>query len=94
MDPDPSVLDFIKTRIRYWRHKILHPSEVAEEAKESEFWIADAEPPITDTGLNKIQNTGFGVHIPPLLIFSDRAQIPEIRMHRIWEQLDHKPALF
>lgn len=45
MDPDPSVLDFIKTRIRYWQHKILHPSEVAEETKEPEFWIAGAEQP-------------------------------------------------
>src|SRR5258708_21460613 len=45
MNQDPSVLDFIKTHIRYWRHKIIHPSTVMEEATESEFRIMDTEKP-------------------------------------------------
>src|SRR5512139_1569192 len=29
---EPSVLDFIKSRMRDWRYKLLHPSEGAQEA--------------------------------------------------------------
>lgn len=46
MNQDPSVLDFVKARIRYWRHKILHPSTDKEEPKESEFWIENPENPV------------------------------------------------
>ena len=43
MNQDPSVLDFIKSRIRYWLRKVLHPSSGMEKIEESEFWIEDTE---------------------------------------------------
>ena len=46
MNQDPSVLDFVKARIRYGLYKILHPSADKEETKESEFWIENPENPI------------------------------------------------
>src|SRR4026208_718889 len=46
MNQDPSVLDFVKARIRYWLYKILHPSADREETKESEFWIENPEKPV------------------------------------------------
>jgi hypothetical protein len=42
MNQDPSVLDFIKARMRYWRSKLLHPSENMDETNESRFWIEGA----------------------------------------------------
>ena len=47
MDQEPSVLDFVKARIRYWRYKILHPSADMEETKESEFWVAEPGSPVS-----------------------------------------------
>ena len=39
---EPSVLDFVKTRLHDWRHRILHPSDAVEvESVASEF---QAEP--------------------------------------------------
>jgi hypothetical protein len=46
MNQDPSVLDFIKSRMRYWLRKILHPSSAVEKIEESEFWIEVAENPV------------------------------------------------
>jgi hypothetical protein len=42
MNQDPSVLDFIKARMRYWRSKLLHPSENMDETNESRLWIEGA----------------------------------------------------
>lgn len=46
MNQDPSVLDFIKSRMRYWLRKILHPSSDVEKIEESEFWMEAAENPV------------------------------------------------
>lgn len=46
MNQDPSVLDFIKSRMRYWLRKILHPSSDVEKIEESEFWLEATENPV------------------------------------------------
>jgi hypothetical protein len=44
---EPSVLDFIKSRARYWVHKLLNPSAVVEaESAGSEFWKEETVNPV------------------------------------------------
>jgi hypothetical protein len=47
MNQDPSVLDFIKSRIRDRLRKILHPSSDTEKIGGSEFWIEADENPVS-----------------------------------------------
>src|SRR5215212_9076319 len=50
---EPSVLDFVKSRTRYWLHKLLNPSAAMEaESTGSEFWQEETVSPViaqTDT---------------------------------------------
>jgi hypothetical protein len=44
---EPSVLDFVKSRTRYWLQKLLNPSaEVEAESTNSEFWKEEAATPV------------------------------------------------
>ena len=44
---EPSVLDFVKSRTRYWLHKLLNPSAVMEvESTGSEFWQEERVSPV------------------------------------------------
>jgi len=45
MDQEPSVLDFVKSRLRSWRYKILNPSAGAEEVEEPTQWVEEVEKP-------------------------------------------------
>src|SRR6266542_6596276 len=52
---EPSVLDFVKSRTRYWLQKLLNPSaEVEAESTNSEFWKEEtATPVIAQTDSNQ-----------------------------------------
>jgi hypothetical protein len=52
---EPSVLDFIKSRTRYWWHKLLNPSAAVEaESTNLEFWKEETvNPVITQTDPNQ-----------------------------------------
>jgi len=68
MDQEPSVLDFIKTRIRYWQRRILHPSSEKEKIEESEFWTEDTGTPV-QAGAEQIL-TGTPVRFPWLVLLA------------------------
>jgi heme/copper-type cytochrome/quinol oxidase subunit 4 len=64
MNQDPSVLDFVKTRIRYWLYKLFHPSVDKEETKESEFWIENPDKPVPVQASNNQASTETPFRLP------------------------------
>src|SRR5687768_3610489 len=60
MDQEPSVLDFVKTRI----HQILHTSAAIEETKESVLWVEEEEKAVSvrESTNQTLRDTPF--HIP------------------------------
>jgi hypothetical protein len=48
MDQEPSVLDYVKSRIRGWQYRIFRPSSDTEEIKEPEFWVEQKPAPVQE----------------------------------------------
>ena len=47
MDQEPSVLDFIKARIRFWQHKIFDPSAVDRaDTEDIKYWMEKTADPV------------------------------------------------
>lgn len=46
MNQEPSVLDFVKSSLRNWRHNIFRGSSTIEEKQEPQFWKETTEIPV------------------------------------------------
>src|SRR6266542_3763548 len=64
MDQDPSVLDFIKTRIRYWMHNIPYTSSAMEKIEEPEFWVEEIENPVSVQASINEASAEKSLHLP------------------------------
>jgi heme/copper-type cytochrome/quinol oxidase subunit 4 len=92
MNQDPSVLDFIKSRMRYWLHKILRPSSGMAKIEESEFWIEASENgvPVQASPIQTLTGTPFRFpwHVLLVLGFGLFAQLslePHPGSERTWQ---------
>jgi hypothetical protein len=64
MDQDPSVLDFIKTRIRYWMHNTPYTSSAMEKIEEPEFWVEEIENPVSVQASINEASAEKSLHLP------------------------------
>jgi heme/copper-type cytochrome/quinol oxidase subunit 4 len=46
MNQEPSVLDFVKSSLRNWRHNLFHGPSTTEEKQEPQFWKEATEIPV------------------------------------------------
>lgn len=69
MNQEPSVLDFVKSRIRYWQYKISHPTADTEELESPEFWIEAESVPAQEKTEQVLTETLFQFPWRVLLVF-------------------------
>src|SRR5574341_653425 len=63
MDQEPSVLDFVKSRIRDWQYRIFHPSSDTEEIRKPEFWV-EQQPATTEEKAERPLAAGAPLRFP------------------------------
>ena len=92
MNQDPSVLDFIKSRMRYWLHKILPLSSGMAKIEESEFWIEASENgvPVQASPIQTLTETPFRFPWHVLLVlglglFAQLSLEPHPGSERTWQ---------
>jgi len=90
MDQEPSVLDFVKSRIHYWQYRILHPSADAEKIQESQLWVEVKPVPVQEEAGQELAATPFRFPSRVLLlltlgIIAQLSLEPRLTSPRTWQ---------